>query len=82
VKFSTAASAVPLFVTLACDPAAPVVTDPTLTVAAAPEGPVAPTTPFTASTAHCVGDTSGCDPNEVVAARYVAPLNTTTSFAL
>ena len=29
-------------------PAAPVVTVPTLTVAAAPEGPVAPTTPFTA----------------------------------
>jgi hypothetical protein len=81
VKFSTAAPAVPVFVTLACDPGAPVVTVPTLTVAAAPEGPVAPTTPFTASTAHIAGDPSGCDPSEVVVPRYVAPLKTTTSFA-
>jgi hypothetical protein len=81
VKFNTAAPADPTFVTPACDPAAPVVTVPTLTVAAAPEGPVAPTAPFTASTAHCAGDTSGCDPSEVVAARYVPPPNSTTSFA-
>jgi hypothetical protein len=81
VKFSTAALAVPMLVTLACDPAAPVVTVPTLIVAAAPEGPVAPKVPFTASTAHCAGDTSGCDPSEVIAPRYVAPLKATTSFA-
>jgi hypothetical protein len=81
VKFSTAALPDPTFVTLACDPAAPVVTVPTLTVAAAPEGPVAPRAPFTASTAHCAGDTSGCDPNDVVTPRYVAPPNPTTSFA-
>jgi hypothetical protein len=81
VKSNTAALALPLLVTLACDPAGPVVTVPTLTVAAAPEGPVAPRVPFTASTAHCAGDTSGCDPSEVVVPRYVAPLKATTSFA-
>jgi hypothetical protein len=81
VKFNTAALPDPTLVTLACDPAAPVVTVPTLTVAAAPEGPVAPKTPFTANTAHCAGDTSGCDPSEIVVPRYVAPLKTTTSFA-
>lgn len=45
VKFSTAAEDVPLFVTAACVPAAPVVTVPIATVAAVPAGPVAPVGP-------------------------------------
>jgi hypothetical protein len=40
VKFSTAALFVPLFVTLAFVPAAPVVVVPTDTVAAAPRAPL------------------------------------------
>ena len=42
VKSSTAASGVPVFVTVACVPGCAVVTVPTVTVAAAPAAPVGP----------------------------------------
>jgi hypothetical protein len=59
VKFSTAAVAVPLFVTAALDPAAPVVTDPICTVAAAPVGPAPPAA---ASTAQFAASDPGTTP--------------------
>ena len=45
-KSNTAASLVPVLVTVGLVPAAPAVTVPTVMVAAAPVGPVAPVEPF------------------------------------
>jgi hypothetical protein len=69
VKFNTAAVAVPLLVTPAEDPAAPVVTVPTLIVAAAPVGPVGPAPPFSASTAQAAGFKSGSIPELLTCAK-------------
>ena len=45
-KFNTALLSVPVLVTLASVPGAPVVVEPTWTVAAVPSAPVAPSAPF------------------------------------
>jgi hypothetical protein len=58
-KLNTAAELLPLFVTVADDPAANVVTVPTLTVAAAPAAPVGPAPPASANTAQLCGCVSG-----------------------
>ena len=59
VKFSTAAELVPLLVTAADVPAAPVVTVPTDTVAAAHCAPVGPAPPADASNVHAPDALSG-----------------------
>jgi hypothetical protein len=56
VKLKTAALEVPAFTTLADDPAAPVVTVPTVMVAAAPAAPLGPNPPAT-DTSICVSPT-------------------------
>ena len=73
LKFSTAASAVPEFETVAALPAAPVATVPICTVAAAPPGPVGPALPPCASTDHAPGKRSGWDAELLISARYVVP---------
>jgi hypothetical protein len=72
-KLSTAAFAVPEFVTVAGTPAGTVVTVPMLTVAAAPAGPVAPEAPPCASRAQAEGAASGLAPALVANAIYVLP---------
>jgi hypothetical protein len=73
VKLSTAAVALPEFVTVAGDPDAVVVTVPMLTVAPAPAGPVAPAEPAWASITQADGVISGCAPRLVWRAKYVLP---------
>jgi hypothetical protein len=81
-KFSTAAALDPLLLTVADAPAASVVTVPTETVVAAPEGPVAPALPAApgapaapacASTDQLAGYRSGSMLVFVPSARYVDP---------
>jgi hypothetical protein len=79
-KFNTAAELVPLFVTVACDPAASVVTVPTATVAAVPAAPVGPAPPASASTAQLCGFVSGSALLFATTARYVEFANVTASF--
>ena len=79
-KFNTAACDVPLLVTVACEPAARVVTVPTLTVAAAPCTPVAPVLPAWASTTQLDGYRSGSALPPATCARYVDPAKVTASF--
>lgn len=84
VKFSTAAVLVPLFVTAACVPAAPVVTVPMVIDAADPAGPVAPagpTLPACASKVHTCGNRSGRELELAASARYVEPPIVTASLA-
>src|ERR1700689_3318974 len=81
-KFSTAAAGVPLLVTVACDPAASVVTDPTATAAAAPgvpAAPVGPAPPACAITLQVCGAASGSRFWFALLARYVDPSNVTAS---
>src|ERR1035441_7958459 len=81
VKLRIAADAVPVFVTAACVPGAPVEMIPRATVAADPVGPDGPALPACASTVHACGYRSGSDAELLIAARYVDPPNVTASFA-
>jgi len=74
---NTAAELLPLFVTVADDPAASVVTVPTATVAAAPVGPAPPAS---ASTAQLCGCVSGSALLFATVAMYVEFANVTASF--